>query len=104
MLHCSPPKLRSGGETGSESLPCLQSACLRSQVWALPSHAVPLSLHFHSALLHRLQVSQVTGDGSQGPDVKPISSSALTALEAQPVLAASFTSLGDFQGNSSMLI
>lgn len=44
--------------------------------------------------------SQVTGDGSQGSHVKPIGSS--TGASDQLVLAASLTSLGDFQGNSSV--
>lgn len=42
----------------------------------------------------------MTGDGSQGSDVKPTSGSALTAVKSA-ILAASLPSLGDFQGNSS---
>lgn len=108
--RCSPLELRLKGETGSlpsspvhEASGHLQSA-RGSQVWA---HPLPPGAHFFAFLFcsaSPLQVSQVTGDSSQGSGTEPISCSALAAWEARLALAATFTSLGDFQGNASMLI
>lgn len=63
----------------------------------------PPPLRSRSALLHCLRVSWVTAESPQASGAK---SSVVphSALEAQPILAASFTCLGDFQGTSSVFI
>lgn len=61
-----------------------------------PLREAPASPRFHSA--------RVTGDGSLGSGTEPVSGSALAAWEARPAPAASFTGLGDWQGDASMLI
>lgn len=76
----------------------------RPQVWARPLALAPASPRFYSALRRHPRVPQVTGDGSLGSSTGPLRSSARAAWEARPAPAASFTSLGAFQGNARMLI
>lgn len=72
----APPLLSSSQRRKWLLHPSLRTAICR----APPAPAAPIPLRFHSALLHRLQGSQVTGDGSQGSAVKPSSSPTLAAL------------------------
>lgn len=87
-----------------DRLPAPHREAPRPQVWARPLALAPASPRFYSALRRHPRVPQVTGDGSLGSSTGPLCSSARAAWEARPAPAASFTSLGAFQGNARMLI
>lgn len=96
-------RLSRSGDRG-DRLPAPLREAPRPQVWARPLALAPASPRFYSALRRHPRVPQVTGDGSLGSSTGPLRSSARAAWEARPAPAASFTSLGAFQGNARMLI
>ena len=106
--HCWPPMVFLA-QVRRDWLCVLLSAELPAAVRHSPPHPrppqcrLPSVLVLLSTVLHCPQLSQVTGDGPLGSGVNP-SAVPHSALEFQPVMTASFTSLGDFQGYSSMLI